>query len=77
MSDDFAHRYPNIHRFVFERGWIEVGSDEYSSSFIRALDPGGLVWEGAQLYDSLDEALADLERGLAQWLKEVAGTGDE
>ncbi len=73
MPDAFAHRYPNIKRFVSERGWIEIGSDEYSMSFIRALYPGGLVWEGEQFYDSLD----DLERGLAQWLKEVAGTGDE
>jgi hypothetical protein len=77
MLDAFAHRYPNINRFVSERGWIEIGSDEYSMSFIRALDPGGLVWEGEQFYDSLDNALADLERGLAQWLKEVVGTGDE
>ncbi len=77
MTDDFAHRYPNINRFIFERGWIEIGSDEYSRSFIRALDPGGLVWEGEQFYDSLDDALADLERGLAQWLKEMAGKGDE
>jgi hypothetical protein len=77
MSDAFAHRYPNIDRFVFEQGWIEIGSDEYSLSFIRALGPGGLVWEGEQFYDSLDDALADLERGLAQWLKEIAGKGDE
>jgi hypothetical protein len=77
MSDDFAHCYPNANRFIFERGWIEVGSDEYSRSFIRALDPGGLVWEGTQIYDTLDDALADLERGLARWLKEMTGTGDE
>lgn len=62
MSDDFARRYPIISRFVFERGWIEAGSDEYSSSFTRALDLGGLVWEGEQFYDTLDDALADLER---------------
>jgi hypothetical protein len=75
MSEHFARRYPNINRFVFERGWIEIGSDEYSTSMIRALDPGGLVWEGKEEYDSLDEALADLERELAQWMKEM--TGDE
>lgn len=77
MVNDFAHRYPNIHRFVFERGWIEVGYDEYNHSFIRALDPGGTVWEGKYLYGSLDEALADLERGLAQWMKGDAGTDNE
>lgn len=66
MSDDFANRYPNIDRFVFEQGWIEIGSNEYSLLFIRALDTGGLVWEGTQFYDTLDDALADLERGLTQ-----------
>ena len=50
MAGDFAHRYPNVNRFVFERGWIEIGADEYSLSFIRALDPGGLVWEGKEVY---------------------------
>jgi hypothetical protein len=66
MSEDFTYRYPNIQQFVFEQGWIEIGFDDYNQSFIRALDPGGLVWEGKQFYDSLEDALADLERGLAQ-----------
>jgi len=70
MSNDLGNRYPNINYFVFEKGWIEIGFDEYSQSFIRALDPGGLVWEGKQFYDSLDEAMTDLERGLAQCMKE-------
>jgi hypothetical protein len=77
MSEAFAHRYPHINRFIFERGWIEVGSDEYSRSLIRALDLGGMVWEGKQFYDTLDDALADLERGLAQWMNETTGKGDE
>ena len=77
MSGSFAHHYPNINRSVVERGWIEVGSDEYSQSFIRALDSSGLVWEGQPFYDSLDDVLADMERGLAQWMKEIAGTNNE
>ena len=43
MSGNFAHQYLNVNRFVFEHGWIEIGSDDYSRSLIRALDPGGLV----------------------------------
>jgi len=31
MSEYFARRYPNINRFVFKRGWIEIGADEYSN----------------------------------------------
>ncbi len=72
MPGDFVHNYPNVNRFAFERGWIEVGADEYSHSLIRALDLGGLVWEGKEGYESLDEALAHLQQGLAQWMKEVA-----
>lgn len=70
MSNDLGDHYPNINHFVFEKGWIEVGFDEYNQSFIRALNPGGLVWEGKQLYKSLDEAMTHLEHGLAQWMKE-------
>jgi hypothetical protein len=74
MPDHFSHHYPTINRFVLERGWIEIGFDDFSQSFIRALDPGGLVWEGKESYNSLDDALVDLEHGLAQWMKDVTGT---
>ena len=39
--------------------------DEHSTSFVRALDIGGLVWEG-----SLDEAFQDLEAGLTEWMRQ-------
>lgn len=77
MSEPFACRYPNINRFVFERRWIEIGSDEYSDSFLRALDPGGLIWDGKPFYPSLDDALDDLEQGLPQWLKQNEGEDAE
>jgi hypothetical protein len=37
---------------------------------VRALDEGGMVWEGKTRYATLDELLQDLEKGLAAWLKE-------
>ncbi len=77
MLNDLAHRYGNINRFVFKYGWIEVGFDEYGQSFIRALDPGGLVWEGKQFYDSVDEAMTDLKQGLSAWIKEFMGSRSE
>jgi len=46
-------------------GWIEIGHDDMSRSFIRALDIGGLVWEGETNYATLDEALAALDKALA------------
>jgi hypothetical protein len=41
-----------------------------STSFIRALDIGGLVWEGKNRYDSLDDAFQDLETCLAEWMEQ-------
>lgn len=70
MADSFARQYPHIDKWGFAYGWIELGSDDYSASFIRALDTGGMVWEGQPFYDSMEEALADLERGLAAWMQE-------
>ncbi|MBK8021205.1 MAG: hypothetical protein IPK19_07150 [Chloroflexi bacterium] len=68
MSDDFAQRYPHIARFVFDQGWIEIGFDDSSDSFVRAVDAGGLVWEVKEFCPSLDDAFAALEQGLTQVL---------
>ena len=68
MSASFEDTYPNIAEWV--HGWIEIGQDEYSSSFVRALDVGGLVWEGESSYGTLDEALQALEAGLAAWMEQ-------
>ena len=57
--------YPHIAEWVQDHGWIEIGQDEHSTSFVRALDIGGLVWEG-----SLDEAFQDLEAGLTEWMRQ-------
>ena len=57
--------YPHIAEWVQDHGWIEIGHDEHSTSFVRALDIGGLVWEG-----SLDEAFQDLEAGLTEWMRQ-------
>ena len=76
-SGAFAERYPNIDAFVTGYGWIEVGYIEHTQSFIRALNEGGWVWEGKHTYDSLDDAWADLEQGLADWMKEVTGNYGE
>ena len=39
-------------------------------SFIRLLDAGGMAFEGAESYPSLDAALQAAEVGLVAWLKE-------
>ncbi len=40
-----------------------------SRSFIRALDDGGMVWEGRKSYPTLDAALQDLETALVAWMR--------
>jgi hypothetical protein len=50
MAKSFVDHYPNITRWVESRGWIEIGKAEYSDSFIRAFDEGGIVWENLDNY---------------------------
>jgi hypothetical protein len=67
VATSFEKSYQNITRWVTSQGWIELGQDEYSSSLVRALDEGGIVWEGSTYYGTLDEALDALETALAEW----------
>jgi hypothetical protein len=36
---------------------------------VRALEEGGVVWEGEADYENLDEALQDLEQALSELIK--------
>jgi len=63
--------FPNIARWLDKFGWIELGQDDYSRSFIRVLDQGGMVWEGKDQYKSLDHALRALEKALGKWVEET------
>ncbi len=69
----FEHLYPTTARFVNHRGYIEIGSDDDSplTSFIRALDSGGMIWEGLDEYPSLDAAFQDLEQALMTGLRKT------
>ena len=67
MASSFEEINPNITRWVTLQGWIELGQDEYSSSLVRALNEGGMVWEGSAHYRTLDEAFDALETALAEW----------
>jgi hypothetical protein len=39
----FEQIYPNIAKWVNSYGWIEIGDDGQSGSFVRALNEGGLL----------------------------------
>jgi hypothetical protein len=66
------HAYPSIAAWVDGGGWIELGQNEYSRSFIRILDLGGMLWEGTTRYISLDALLRDAEEAL----RRLEETGD-
>ena len=68
--DSLEARYPNIAAWV-QDGWIEIGRDDFSRSFVRALDIGGMIWEGAEEYESLDDALRALDDGIAAAREEM------
>ncbi len=70
MANSFDPAYPRIARWVADYGWIEVGQDDQSASFIRALDEGGMVWAGEKNYATLDEAWQALETALAEWMRQ-------
>ena len=70
MASSFEESYPNIANWVKSHGWIELGPDYYSPSLVRALDEGGMVWEGSAHYGTLDEALGALEMAFAEWMEQ-------
>lgn len=69
-ASPFEQAYPAVARWVRSHGWIELGQDDWSGSFVRALDIGGMVWEGERGYPSVDEALRALEAALAAWMRQ-------
>ena len=64
----FERMYPHIARWIKTQGWIEIGADGMSPSWIRALDEGGLVWEGGDPSKTLDEAFEELDTALGEWM---------
>jgi hypothetical protein len=61
--------YSHIGRWVQAHGWIEMGYNDYSRSFVRALDIGGMVGKEQEHYPSLDETLQAVESALAEWMQ--------
>jgi hypothetical protein len=60
--------FPAIAQWVRGYGHIEVGDQEMFGFVARAPDYGGLAFEDDRP-DTLAEALASLERGLAEYFK--------
>jgi len=64
MGPTFEACYPNISRWIEVQGWIVLGGDDYSSSLLRCLGPGGMVWESRTEHKTLTQALQALETEL-------------
>lgn len=62
--------FPAIAKWVNGCGHIEIGDQEGFGFVVRALDYGGLVFEDDKP-DTLAEALAALEKGLAEWFRDA------
>jgi hypothetical protein len=65
--------YPRVARWVQGYGWIQLGHDDMGRSFVRALDDGGLEWDGAASYACINDALQALDAGLATGLRDQLG----
>lgn len=61
--------FPAISRWVEGYGWIEIGVQELFGFVARALQEGGTQVEDEHT-DTLAEAMAGLEKGLARWFEE-------
>lgn len=68
-TDPFAALYPHVAQWV-QDGWIELGRDDFSRSFVRVLDIGGMIWEGEVAYPNPHEALLAADAAIAAWLAE-------
>jgi len=47
-----------------------MGGDGYNGAFVKAIDEGGLIWEGNNRHQTIDEALRALDTGLAEWIRQ-------
>jgi hypothetical protein len=71
IPKELETKYPNLTRFLDEEGCIEIGEDYNTSSFVRAYNEGGNIYEGKSSYPSLDLALEDLDRGIKESMAEL------
>ncbi len=68
----FEATYPAITRWVKEFGRVEIGTAGLTDNFVKAIDRDGIPWGGKGEYESIDEALRDLEKGIEVLLETEA-----
>jgi len=69
-QSDLERRYPHLTAWVKDgERWVAIGTDDYSRSFIRVLDIGGMIWEGETSYPTLDDALVAADAAIAAFMR--------
>ncbi len=66
-----ADKYPCVAALIREDGWIELGLQEYTRTYARALDMGGMLWSGGSRKMTLEELLEAMDDGLAKVFDEL------
>ena len=66
---DVQKEYPAIARWVSGYGHIEIGDQEGFGFIVRSIDYGGVIFEDDRP-DTLAEAMAALEKGLADYFEQ-------
>ena len=67
--DEFSAKYPNIAAWIRD-GVVEIGRDGFTTSRIRVMDEGGMVWEGGTRHKSMDAILREADEAIAKWTGE-------
>jgi hypothetical protein len=68
-SSSFEAIYPAITRWIKEFGRIEIGTAGITDNFVKAIDRDSVQWGGKGEYESIDEALQDMEHGIKAFLE--------
>ena len=66
----FEECYPDLARWIMGGGRVELGQAEGTSSIVRALNDGGMIWAGKERYRNMDDLLRELNEGIAQRTEE-------
>ena len=66
----FKKDFPGIAEWVNGWGRIEIGQDKPSTSSVRLLDEGGLVWENSGHIKNLENALQAANEFVIMWITE-------
>ena len=70
MAQFADQAFPHLARWVMTYGWIEIGRDDSSRSFVRAFIDGRMIWERQETHACLVNALQELDTVVRAWMEE-------